>query len=925
MIEPIGPDHVAGGRRTPGGSAPGAIFRPGGRHWLGRRWLVAAILTGLCALVLLVLGTEEMRHQRQDVSRRVEHTLEVLERTEMVAADMATVVSEGRGYLLSHVAEALRNYHLAEQRLADGVVQLRIITADNQAQQDAVDRLGAAVTERIEFLNKAIDRVQAGDESGVAALSRTGHGRELTNRVLALLTAIKAEERRLLVVRDAAALRADRVTFAGMLVCGLLVGLSSLSVVALLVGRAREREHWAKLQESEARFRSTFEQAAVGFAHGTPDGHWTRVNGRLCEMLGYTEDELLGQTFQLVTHPDDLKHGVDLGPKLLRGEITNVQMEKRYVRKDGTVFWGNLTLSVVRDAAGAPQYVVSVIEDITARKRVEAALRTLNQLLEAKVAERTAALAASEMRQQTYLKHLADGFGAMRVEPDGRLIYEEANAAVREMLDFKEDIIGCEMRDVLPPAVYQEVEPHFRRCIAQGEPVRYGRRHVTSAGERELRFTLAPVRDAPDAEHPGGRVSLLLCSTRDVTTEAELEARVRQMQRMDAIGQLTAGIAHDFNNLLQAVIGGLDMLADVDGLDDDARECLTVAESAARRGADLVRRLLAFSRKQALEPKLIDPHSVLGEMRPLLARMLGECIKLVVRADDPSCLVVADRAQLEDCLLNLVLNARDAMPDGVLELSVEAIRLATEHTGLPAGEYVRFAVKDHGVGMAPATLARALEPFFTTKPHGKGTGLGLSMVQGFARQSGGDVQIESALGRGTTVSLLLPRAVGQRPDAGSDARTQSDERPRVLVVDDQEVVQRTLSLFLGKAGFDAFAADCGPAALDLLRAGERCDLLVTDQSMPSMTGCELIEEVGRLRPALPTVLITGYDQMEGLGHLRGRISVLRKPFDRAAFIRQVEALLGAAADGARYAEPAQRAEPSAPETARVVRLRSASG
>ena len=751
-----------------------AALRSSRHSWLGARWLFAAILTGVVAAAFLTLGADDLRQQRRDATRRLEQTVEVLALTATVEADLASVVSEERGYVVDRSGETAAYHRLAEQQLADDVTQLRATTTDNPVQQSAVDRLTALVTQRTEFLRKVIENLQPGDESGAMAVIHSRRGSALRDQILATLAGIKAEERRQLIVRDSAELRVDQWTFAGMVVFGLLVGLSGLVVVAVLIGRARERENLAALQESEARFRGTFEQAAVGVAHVSPDGRWTRVNERLCEMLGYTEDQLLEGTFQDISYPEDLQASIEGIRMLLAGETSTFRLEQRYVRKDGTVFWGHLTVSLLRDASGAPRYFISVVEDISARKHVEAELRTINQLLEAKVAERTAALAASERRQQTYLKHLADGFSALRVEPDGRLIYEEANAAMFQMLGLGEGVIGCEVRHVLPPAVWHQIEPHLRRCIADGEPVRYGRRHVTAAGERELRFTVAPVRGAPDTQHPEGRVALLLVSTRDATTEVELEARVRQMQRMDAMGQLTAGIAHDFNNLLQGIIGGLDMLAEQSGLDAEGRECLAVAESSARRGADLVRRLLTFSRKQALEPNLIEPHSVLADMRPLLERMLGDRIKLSMRADDSKCVVLADRAQLEDCLLNLALNARDAMPEGgVLELFIEAVELASEEAaGLSAGEYVRFTVRDHGVGMAPATLARALEPFFTTKPHGTGTGLGLSMVQGFARQSGGDVRIDSALGQGTTVNLLLPRAAVQLAVSGPESGMQ---------------------------------------------------------------------------------------------------------------------------------------------------------
>ncbi|HJS86773.1 MAG TPA: ATP-binding protein, partial [Acetobacteraceae bacterium] len=415
------------------------------------------------------------------------------------------------------------------------------------------------------------------------------------------------------------------------------------------------------------------------------------------------------------------------------------------------------------------------------------------------------------------------------------------------------------------------------------------------------RVVLAPVLVSPGEPTAKERATLLLASVRDVTHETALEAQLRQKQRLEAVGQLTAGVAHDFNNLLQAIIGGLQVLQEQPGLGEQAQQCLAVAERAAWRGASLTHRLLAFSRQQALEPVLIRPAEMIAQLAELLQRTLGGRVRVQFTVEEATWPVRADAAQLDACLFNLALNARDAMAfGGLLRLHVGN---AGPHEALPAdlppGEYVRFVVADDGAGMSPETLARVFEPFFTTKPIGKGTGLGLPMVQGFARQSGGDVRIESAPGQGTTVSLWLPRAMEADEaamPARSGAQEQVEPRPaRVLVVDDEPTVRDAMVLFLTSAGLKPVPVASAGQALDLLRAGEACDLLVADQSMPDMTGCELIEKVVRLRPSLPTMLVTGYDKVSGLDQIEGRVTLLHKPFERITFLRQVQALLGATA------------------------------
>ncbi len=512
--------------------------------------------------------------------------------------------------------------------------------------------------------------------------------------------------------------------------------------------------------------------------------------------------------------------------------------------------------------------------------------------------------AAAHARLEALFRYSKDAkFIACR-DADGAFVYESVNPVWEELSGLPAaSAIGLTPDLCWPADVASIILAGWRACASERRAVGYAFSIAGPVGQRNWDVLVAPVIGTD------GDIVRLIGSARDVTERNQLEAKLRQAQRMEAIGQLTAGIAHDFNNMLQPILGGMDLLREQSGLNEEGRECVAITEGAARRSATLVHRLLAFSRQQQLEPVLLCPEKVVENMVALLGRTLGGRVQLESSVNAAGSLVRADGAQLDNCLFHLALNARDAMPQGgVLRLSVDN-REAAEPSGLPPGEYVRFIVGDEGAGMPRETLAHAMEPFFTTKPVGQGTGLGLAMVQGFARQSGGEVRIESEVGRGTTVSIWLPRATGV-PSAVTPAvasrRAVEGGRQRVLVADDEEGVRRTQLLFLKKAGFTAVAVSSGEAAMDLLQEDQAFDLLVTDQSMPGMTGCELIEAVTRRFPSLPTLLVTGYDKVSGLDRLDGRVTVLRKPFDRASFLHQIRVLIGIAAPEPAPAQPAGR-------------------
>jgi signal transduction histidine kinase/CheY-like chemotaxis protein len=383
-------------------------------------------------------------------------------------------------------------------------------------------------------------------------------------------------------------------------------------------------------------------------------------------------------------------------------------------------------------------------------------------------------------------------------------------------------------------------------------------------------------------------------------TEAQererVEAALRQRQKMEAVGQLTAGVAHDFSNLLQAMMGSLELLQDKVGADPDNDRLLAMSIEAAKRGARLTHHLLAFSRRQALRPAQIDIDSLLRTTVAMLERTLGPGIVIRTPEDRTGLRVFADPTQLEACILNLALNARDAMPGGgtltIRVLGKQVCRYLTSEA-LPPGDYVVLAVQDTGEGIDGDILDRVFEPFFTTKDLGDGSGLGLSMVLGFARQSGGDARIASTPGKGTRVEVFLPRAIEDQSPAVTVIETKAPRRAtgRILVVDDVSDVLVTLAAFLQGSGFQVAKAHDAEEALRIVASPLALSAIVTDFVMPGMSGAELMLQVALVRPALPGLIVTGYPGVEGLSELPERIHVLHKPFPRAELLEQVQTLL----------------------------------
>jgi PAS domain S-box-containing protein len=392
---------------------------------------------------------------------------------------------------------------------------------------------------------------------------------------------------------------------------------------------------------------------------------------------------------------------------------------------------------------------------------------------------------------------------------------------------------------------------------------------------------------------------LIYSSGRDLTGEREqaraLEAaqeRLRQSQKMEAVGQLTGGIAHDFNNLLTGITGSLEIMQAriSQGRLEDIDRYIDQAHGAAKRAAALTHRLLSFSRRQTLDPKPMNPIPLIGGMAELIGRTAGPAVELDVAASGAPWPILVDQNQLENALLNLCLNARDAMPDGgritVATANVVLGEAAAKDLDLPAGEYLSLSVSDTGAGMTADVMDQAFDPFFTTKPLGLGTGLGLSMVYGFVRQSGGQVAIASEPDMGATVTIFLPRFIGEVEESDEVARAvveaQAGDGETVLVVDDEPLVRMLVVEVLQEAGYRTLEADDGRSGLKILESTARIDLLVSDVGLPGgMNGRQMADAARVRRPDLKVLFITGYaaNAVMGKGQLDQGMAVLVKPFD----------------------------------------------
>jgi PAS domain S-box-containing protein len=619
--------------------------------------------------------------------------------------------------------------------------------------------------------------------------------------------------------------------------------------------------------ESEDRYRLLIESVTdYAICMLDPTGVVASWNPGARRIKGYSDHEIIGQHFSRFYTPHDQAAGLPARALAIAEQEGRFESQAWRVRSDGTRFWAHVIIDpIIHPASRRVLGFAKITRDLTERKEHEEALRR------------------SEQSFRLLVQGVTD-YAIYMINNDG--IVTNWNAGAERIKGYRPDeIIGRHVS-----LFYTEEDRASGLCERTLAAARAAGGHQTEGwrvrknGERFwASVVIDPIRD----DH--GEIIGFAKITRDMTerrqTEAELEVAreaLYQSQKMEALGQLTGGIAHDFNNLLNAVVGSLELLRK-QVTDQRQLNLIGNALQGATRGITLTQRMLAFARKQELQPRAVDIAEMTAGMADLLCRSLGPTVQLETRIPPGLLPALADQNQLELAILNLAVNARDAMPDGGrITIAAENVVVGdTGHGGLKPGNYVRIDVTDTGAGMDQRTLARASEPFFTTKGAGKGTGLGLSMVHGTAEQLGGRLELQSEPGKGTVASLWLPVSqtdAAPAPEWEFAAPVHDGTAPtlRILAVDDDALILMNTVALLEDLGHEVVEASSGREALSRLEAGNGFDLIITDHAMPQMTGGQLIREVAQRWPDLPIILATGYAEIpEGLSP---GVKRLNKPF-----------------------------------------------
>ena len=633
---------------------------------------------------------------------------------------------------------------------------------------------------------------------------------------------------------------------------------------------------------------------------------YLRIHGLPPEAFNETHEDWVRRI-----HPEDREQTERQFIDAVRGDAREYRAEYRILRpRDGELRWIAVRARIERASDGKPLRLVGAHIDITERKRIEERLRQLNENLEQLVAQRT--------RERDRLWNVSDDLIGVA---DFSGLWASINPAASAILGWSHaELLAMPIASLWHPEDAASTLAHRQRLIEGGPTERFQNRYRHKDGSyRWLSWS---------STAEGG---LIYAVGRDVTTEHDAaealrraEEQLRQAQKMEAVGQLTGGIAHDFNNLLTGILGSLDLMQKrvAQGRLNDIERYATMAKTSANRAAALTHRLLAFARRQPLDPKPVDVNALVASMEDLLRRTIGEQVELDIVVGSGLWRTFCDPHQLESALLNLAINARDAMPEGG-RLTIETMNLP-RHDGaavdswsiadlgtiadlgsiadlgdVAPNDYVALAVSDTGIGMSAAVRARAFDPFFTTKPIGQGTGLGLSMVYGFARQSEGHARIHSEPGKGTAVKLYLPRYRGAVAEVTDAAAEEAAHRARsgetVLVVEDETAVRELVVDVLNDLGYRALEAVDGPSSLQILRSAARIDLLVTDVGLPGMNGRQIADAAREQRPDLKVLFMTGYAENAAManGFLAPGMQMVTKPFAVDALAARIREMIRA--------------------------------
>lgn len=636
-------------------------------------------------------------------------------------------------------------------------------------------------------------------------------------------------------------------------------------------------------------FLETIPDAIVAVDAG---GTIVQVNSQTEHLFGYDTDDLIGRPIETLV-PERFR----VAHQQHRGNFVTVPKVRRMgagldlygKRRDGSEFPVEISLSPVMTDEG--MLVLSAIRDISDRKKIEEDLRRANEELHQKSAQEI-----GEYRAR--LASIIDSSEDAILGKDLNGIITAWNKGAERIYGYtKDEVLGQSISMLLPKDRPDEVESILAR-IRRGEHIEhYETVRINKEGKHHnVSLSVSPLRDA------SGKIVGASVIARDITAQKRAEDHLRQAQKMEAIGRLAGGVAHDFNNILGIITACSEFLRDRVDNNPSLGQYVENIRKAAERGATLTRQLSAFSRKQTVRPIIVDINERLRDITKLLRPLMGDDVELVVLPRSTSALVEIDPGQLDQIVVNLAVNARDAMPRGgklILETSVVSLdQVFTEqHQPMKAGNYVMLAVSDTGTGMDEETASRIFEPFFTTKELGKGTGLGLATVYGIVQQSGGHVWVYSEVGRGTTFKIYLPQAefkIGTESKAETETVLPPRQGTTILLVEDDEVMRRLTLQSLEEHGYTVLEARDGKTALEAVQLHPgQIDLLLTDVVMRGISGPELVMRLGKLQPGLKVVYMSGYTG-ELIGEhelIDGKVTLLEKPFSRTTLLNAIHTAL----------------------------------
>ena len=633
-------------------------------------------------------------------------------------------------------------------------------------------------------------------------------------------------------------------------------------------------------RQDAARFRTIFEAAPLGIVIADPQGYILEANQAFFQMLGYRHQQIKGMTFVDITYPDDREETIKLSNAIRKGRISSYQIEKRYLKKDGQILWAIVRASAVKDQDGNVQYWLGIMEDISERKSAQQALME------------------SERRYRNILDSIEEGY--FEVDLKGNFTF--FNNRVCQIIGYEHDaLLGMNNRQYTSPETARKMYQIFNRVFRTAEPAKVTNYEIIRKdGTKKILEVSASLMKGAD-DQPTGFRGIMRDATSRIQSEKEkkrLESQVQHAQKMEAIGTLAGGIAHDFNNLLMGFQGNISLMK-MDLTDEHPhQEFLNNMESYVRRGSELTRQILGFARGGKYQVKTTNLNVLINKNADMFSRARKE-IAIHKKFQEDLYTVDVDRGQIEQVLLNLFVNAWQAMPGGGnLYVETENINLQANDYDKPyaieSGKYVRITVSDSGIGMDGKTQERIFEPFFTTKAFGRGTGLGLASAYGIIKNHNGIINVYSEKGHGTTFKIYLPASDKQviaekiKPDEAQGGTE------TILLVDDEEMVADIGKDLLEKLGYTVLVAAGGAEAIKLFqRHRDTVDLVILDMIMPDMSGGETFSRMRAIKPNAKILLSSGYslDQRASAIMKQGCNGFIQKPFNLKKISHKIREIL----------------------------------